>query len=125
MDDDTMLNNHGPQPGAETVYGTEDNNMVMSEKVRKRKSIYFNYAIKCVFSVQAFMFDDSLQFLCGFYPIILPFLHHLSFVDTVHFLTCLSSSSNKCSIVKALGMSVRALLKDETPSNRFTILLMV
>ncbi|XP_067646411.1 JNK-interacting protein 3 isoform X8 [Eurosta solidaginis] len=32
MDDDTMLNNHGPQPGAETVYGTEDNNMVMSEK---------------------------------------------------------------------------------------------
>ncbi|XP_067646405.1 JNK-interacting protein 3 isoform X3 [Eurosta solidaginis] len=35
MDDDTMLNNHGPQPGAETVYGTEDNNMVMSEKVQQ------------------------------------------------------------------------------------------
>ncbi|XP_017843293.2 JNK-interacting protein 3 isoform X3 [Drosophila busckii] len=33
--DDTMLNNHGPQPGAETVYGTEDNNMVMSEKVQQ------------------------------------------------------------------------------------------
>jgi len=31
--DDTMLNNCGPQSGAETVYGTEDNNMVMSEKV--------------------------------------------------------------------------------------------
>ncbi|XP_023176245.2 JNK-interacting protein 3 isoform X7 [Drosophila hydei] len=30
--DDTMLNNCGPQSGAETVYGTEDNNMVMSEK---------------------------------------------------------------------------------------------
>lgn len=31
--DDTLLNNRGPQPGAETVYGTDDNNMVMSEKV--------------------------------------------------------------------------------------------
>lgn len=31
--DDTLLNNGGPQSGAETVYGTEDNNMVMSEKV--------------------------------------------------------------------------------------------
>ncbi|XP_030571604.1 JNK-interacting protein 3 isoform X10 [Drosophila novamexicana] len=33
--DDTMLNNCGPQSGAETVYGTEDNNMVMSEKVQQ------------------------------------------------------------------------------------------
>ncbi|XP_039964830.1 JNK-interacting protein 3 isoform X5 [Bactrocera tryoni] len=39
MDDDTMLNNHGPQPGAETVYGTEDNNMVMSEKNEQVVSI--------------------------------------------------------------------------------------
>lgn len=39
MDDDTMLNNHGPQPGAETVYGTEDNNMVMSEKVCKQLKV--------------------------------------------------------------------------------------
>lgn len=31
--DDALLNNGGPQSGAETVYGTEDNNMVMSEKV--------------------------------------------------------------------------------------------
>ncbi|XP_043647143.1 JNK-interacting protein 3 isoform X2 [Drosophila teissieri] len=30
--DDALLNNGGPQSGAETVYGTEDNNMVMSEK---------------------------------------------------------------------------------------------
>ncbi|KMY98242.1 JNK-interacting protein 3 isoform X2 [Drosophila simulans] len=30
--DDSLLNNGGPQSGAETVYGTEDNNMVMSEK---------------------------------------------------------------------------------------------
>ncbi|XP_037940199.1 JNK-interacting protein 3 isoform X3 [Teleopsis dalmanni] len=34
MDND-MENNRGPQPGAETVYGTEDNNMVMSEKVQQ------------------------------------------------------------------------------------------
>ncbi|XP_017074140.1 JNK-interacting protein 3 isoform X3 [Drosophila eugracilis] len=33
--DDTLLNNGGPQSGAETVYGTEDNNMVMSEKVQQ------------------------------------------------------------------------------------------
>ncbi|KRK01414.1 uncharacterized protein Dyak_GE20382, isoform K [Drosophila yakuba] len=33
--DDALLNNGGPQSGAETVYGTEDNNMVMSEKVQQ------------------------------------------------------------------------------------------
>ncbi|KMY98246.1 JNK-interacting protein 3 isoform X4 [Drosophila simulans] len=33
--DDSLLNNGGPQSGAETVYGTEDNNMVMSEKVQQ------------------------------------------------------------------------------------------
>ncbi|XP_030384914.1 JNK-interacting protein 3 isoform X4 [Scaptodrosophila lebanonensis] len=37
--DDTILNNCGPQPGAETVYGTEDNNMVMSEKNEQVVSI--------------------------------------------------------------------------------------
>ncbi|KRF85043.1 JNK-interacting protein 3 isoform X4 [Drosophila virilis] len=37
--DDTMLNNCGPQSGAETVYGTEDNNMVMSEKNEQVVSI--------------------------------------------------------------------------------------
>ncbi|XP_034480715.1 JNK-interacting protein 3 isoform X8 [Drosophila innubila] len=37
--DDTMLNNCGPQSGAETVYGTEDNNMVMSEKNEEVVSI--------------------------------------------------------------------------------------
>ncbi|XP_023033467.1 JNK-interacting protein 3 isoform X2 [Drosophila willistoni] len=37
-DDDSMLNN-GPQPGVETVYGTEDNNMVMSEKNEQVVSI--------------------------------------------------------------------------------------
>ncbi|KAL9907360.1 JNK-interacting protein syd isoform 3-T3 [Glossina fuscipes fuscipes] len=37
--DDTMLNNCGPQPGAETVYGTDDNNMVMSEKNEQVVSI--------------------------------------------------------------------------------------
>ncbi|KAH8364622.1 hypothetical protein KR084_009091 [Drosophila pseudotakahashii] len=33
--DDALLNNGGPQSGAETVYGTEDNNMVMSEKLTR------------------------------------------------------------------------------------------
>ncbi|TMW51767.1 hypothetical protein DOY81_003148 [Sarcophaga bullata] len=37
--DDTLLNNRGPQPGAETVYGTDDNNMVMSEKNEQVVSI--------------------------------------------------------------------------------------
>ncbi|XP_017016644.1 JNK-interacting protein 3 isoform X6 [Drosophila kikkawai] len=37
--DDTLLNNGGPQSGAETVYGTEDNNMVMSEKNEEVVSI--------------------------------------------------------------------------------------
>ncbi|KPU78694.1 uncharacterized protein Dana_GF10633, isoform L [Drosophila ananassae] len=37
--DDTLLNNGGPQSGAETVYGTEDNNMVMSEKNEQVVSI--------------------------------------------------------------------------------------
>lgn len=44
--DDTLLNNRGPQPGnmAETVYGTDDNNMVMSEKV----GTYFNYCLRFI-----------------------------------------------------------------------------
>ncbi|XP_075164604.1 JNK-interacting protein syd isoform X3 [Haematobia irritans] len=37
--DDALLNNSGPQPGAETVYGTDDNNMVMSEKSEEVVSI--------------------------------------------------------------------------------------
>uniref|UniRef100_A0A6P4EZK7 JNK-interacting protein 3 n=1 Tax=Drosophila rhopaloa TaxID=1041015 RepID=A0A6P4EZK7_DRORH len=37
--DDALLNNGGPQSGAETVYGTEDNNMVMSEKNEQVVSI--------------------------------------------------------------------------------------
>ncbi|XP_059216466.1 JNK-interacting protein 3 isoform X7 [Stomoxys calcitrans] len=37
--DDALLNNRGPQPGAETVYGTDDNNMVMSEKSEEVVSI--------------------------------------------------------------------------------------
>ncbi|KMY98248.1 JNK-interacting protein 3 isoform X3 [Drosophila simulans] len=37
--DDSLLNNGGPQSGAETVYGTEDNNMVMSEKNEQVVSI--------------------------------------------------------------------------------------
>ncbi|KAI8115527.1 JNK-interacting protein 3 [Lucilia cuprina] len=37
--DDTLLNNRGPQPGAETVYGTDDNNMVMSEKKINKEEI--------------------------------------------------------------------------------------
>ncbi|XP_073840207.1 JNK-interacting protein syd isoform X18 [Musca autumnalis] len=48
--DDTLLNNRGPQPGAETVYGTDDNNMVMSEKVQQLAgSIYqeFERMINC------------------------------------------------------------------------------
>lgn len=40
--DDTLLNNRGPQPGAETVYGTDDNNMVMSEKVCKINILILN-----------------------------------------------------------------------------------
>ncbi|XP_075164610.1 JNK-interacting protein syd isoform X9 [Haematobia irritans] len=48
--DDALLNNSGPQPGAETVYGTDDNNMVMSEKVQQLAgSIYqeFERMINC------------------------------------------------------------------------------
>ncbi|XP_013110961.2 JNK-interacting protein 3 isoform X4 [Stomoxys calcitrans] len=48
--DDALLNNRGPQPGAETVYGTDDNNMVMSEKVQQLAgSIYqeFERMINC------------------------------------------------------------------------------
>lgn len=56
--DDTLLNNRGPQPGAETVYGTDDNNMVMSEKVCI-KSLSFRF-LKIYFKLGNTDFYHSL-----------------------------------------------------------------